>query len=149
MFKFPTFILIFLLGMRPAVAATDKIKWLDNWDAAQADAAKECKPLLIEIGAPWCPTCQTMEEGVLARTQFKNLSSQIILLRSNIDLDDGKSLQQRFLAPYIPTYIFLRPDGHEIGRMFGQQPEANFLIRLSSWLKKSREVPCKSSPLKT
>ncbi len=142
-------LLLSLAPSQPRAGETQKVRWYDNWDAASAQSQKQCRPLLLEIGAGWCPTCQAMEKGVLSGANFQKLSSRLVPLRADIDQKEGKSFQKRYLAPYIPTYILFRPDGKEVGRMVGQQSDGNFLVRLSSWLEKSKEVSCPSSPSKT
>jgi|GEM_PF-2920507 len=138
-----------LLLPAPAARAQEAAPWKDAWAGAQAESAKSCRPVLLELGAPWCAACRAMESGVLSSERFRALSRALILVRVDVDGREGRPLQKRFLAPYLPTYLVLRPDGKELGRMAGWQPDGRFLARLSSWLKKSKEIPCKSSSSKT
>jgi thioredoxin-related protein len=87
-----------------------------------------------------------MDAGVLKGADFHALAARMILLRSNVDEAEGKALQKRFLAPYTPAFLLIRPDGREIGRMVGWQPSGKFLTRLYSWLNRSKEIKCPSSP---
>jgi hypothetical protein len=90
-----------------------------------------------------------MDAGVLAGEDFRALAAGMILLRSNADAAEGKALQKRYLAPFMPSFLLIAPNGRELGRMVGWQRGGNFLSRLSSWLNKSKETPCPSSSSKT
>lgn len=105
--------------------------------------------MFLELGAPWCQACQNMDAGVLDGKDFRALAEGMVLVRLNADGAEGKSLQKRYLAPYMPSFLLIGPDGREVGRMVGWQKSGNFLTRLSSWLKKSKEKTCPSSPSKT
>jgi thiol:disulfide interchange protein len=140
------FALAFLLPLFSSAAPAAAPAWSADWEAARAASQRECRPLLVEIGAPWCDACRAMDVGPLASARFKTLSERMILLRADAQGGEGRSLQKRYLAPFMPTYLFLGPDGRELGRMVGRQPERPFLARLASWLKKSQEAACKPSP---
>jgi thiol:disulfide interchange protein len=140
---------LFMRTTSPALAAESPAPSPVDWSVASKRSRHECHPILIELGAPWCAACHAMDSGVLGSNDFKGLSRDLIVYRADVDDEDGKSFQKRFLAPYLPTYILIRPDGSEVGRMIGWQPDGRFLTRLSSWLKRSKETPCPSSSSKT
>ena len=142
--------LVLLISLRASspVAAVEESSWRSGWVATSAESRKACQPVLLELGAPWCQACQAMDAGVLRGADFRALAARMILLRSNVDEPEGKALQKRFLAPYTPAFLIIRPDGREIGRMVGWQPSGKFLTRLYSWLNKSKEIKCPSSPSK-
>ena len=144
MFSAPYIIAILMRATVP-VLASEFTPTRADWAATNKRAQHECRPVLLELGAPWCAACRAMEDGVLGGVDFKGLSRGLIVFHSNVDEDEGKNFQKHFLAPYLPTFILIRPDGHEVGRMVGWQPDGRFLTRLSSWLKRSKETPCPSS----
>jgi thioredoxin 1 len=73
------------------------------------------KPVLLEISAPWCPTCKVQGEiiGALqADARFKDL----IVLR--VDFDNQKDVLREWRVRQQSTLIVLK-DGTETGRSIG------------------------------
>lgn len=145
----PNRLFALLLVLAPVSAAGDGARWRHEWGLAHEESREACRPLLIELGAPWCDACRRMEATVLARDGFLKIAGKMVLLRADADSEEGRGLQKRYLAPFMPTYLFLRPDGKELGRMVGQQNEGYFDARLRSWIRKSQEISCKPSSSKT
>ena len=143
-----SFVIAILMRATAPVLASESAPTRADWAATSKRSQHECRPVLLELGAPWCAACRAMEDGVLGGADFKGLSRDLIVFHADVDEDDGKQFQKRYLAPYLPTFILIRPDGRELGRMVGWQPDGRFLTRLSSWLKRSKETPCLSSSSK-
>src|SRR4051794_34003424 len=58
---------IFMVGMAAAIVVQCAL-WGANhasYNAALQDAQKQQRPLLVLVGANWCPGCQTMKTRVL------------------------------------------------------------------------------------
>jgi thioredoxin 1 len=87
-----------------------------NYSPATFDAAQKAgRSILVEIQAPWCPTCRA-QAPILAsletQPQFKNL------LVVHVDFDSQKEALRRFGARVQSTLITFK-GGVETGRSIG------------------------------
>ncbi|MFD1626613.1 thioredoxin family protein [Azospirillum griseum] len=90
------------------------------FDAAafqQAQAA--AKTILVDVSAPWCPTCQAQKPTVQALEQ-----SQPSLVVFDVDFDTAKDVLRRFKVQYQSTLIVFK-GATEVGRSTGEtRPDA-------------------------
>ncbi len=76
---------------------------------------KEGKSILVEVHAPWCPTCRAQAPVVnmlLAKKEFK----KIVALR--LDFDSQKEELKKLKVNRQSTLIVFK-DGKEVGRSLG------------------------------
>ncbi len=99
------------LSLATAALAIDQKFDQKAFDAAQAAG----KPILIEVTAPWCPTCKA-QAPILSKlkgeARFKNLAS------FNIDFDSQKDLLKKFNVQKQSTLIVFKGK-QETGRSTG------------------------------
>ena len=96
--------------------ATATLAMDQNFNQAAFDAAQAAgKPILIEVTAPWCPTCKA-QAPILSKlkneARFKNLAS------FNIDFDSQKDLLKKFNVRMQSTLIVFKGK-EEAGRSTG------------------------------
>lgn len=80
-----------------------------TYEIAFKKSAQQQKPLLVLVGAPWCPACRTMKDGSLPSLEKKGDLKQVVYATVNADnqaelarrLMDGNSIPQLIL--YTPT----------------------------------------------
>lgn len=81
------------------------------FEAAQASG----KPILVEISAPWCPTCKAQKpilSGLATKAKFKDL------VAFEIDFDTQKDLLRKFDVFMQSTLITFK-GAKEVGRSTG------------------------------
>ena len=87
-----------------------------NFTPAAFEAAQKAgKPILVEVMAPWCPTCRAQApivKELSAEPKFKNL--QVFA----IDFDSQKDALQMFKAQRQSTLIVFK-GASEVGRSVG------------------------------
>ena len=98
------------------VASSVEEKLKEGWHASLAEglavAAREQKPVLIDLWATWCKNCLTMDKTTLADAQVGAALKDYVKVKfqaENPDEAPAKDVMQRFGAVGLPTYVILRP----------------------------------------
>lgn len=107
----------FTLSALPALA-------LDKTAFSQAafDAAmKAGKPVLIDVSAPWCPTCKAQAPILSELTKQPRFKNLVVF---NVDFDSQKDALRGFKAPQQSTLIVFK-GGTEMGRSVGDTNKAS------------------------
>ena len=105
------------LAAIPAFAATEA----PFTPAAFAAAQKDGKPILVDITAPWCPTCAKQKpilDGLLMTPEFKDL------VVYNVDFDSQKDVVRDMGARMQSTWVVFH-NGKEVGRQTGDTDAAS------------------------
>ena len=79
-----------MLGSLPAIAAD----WKPFTQAEFSAAQKDGRPILVDIFAPWCPTCRAQKpilEELTAKPEFKDLV--VLVVDFDHQTDDVRALQ--------------------------------------------------------
>lgn len=131
----------FLAVLSLAVSVHAVPLWLDSHDQALAESKASGRPLLVKFHAPWCYSCYYMTQNVLAKDSFAELAKGLVLLQADVDTPEGSALKARYLAPALPMFVVVGPKGEVVGRIAGEQTEADFLERLRALLKGAAPDP--------
>jgi thiol-disulfide isomerase/thioredoxin len=99
------------LAARPAAAATRAAFTDAAFDAAQAAG----RPILIEVTAPWCPTCRAQKPHVDAVAADPRMAQAVLL---SVDFDSQKDALRRLGVRSQSTLIAFR-GREERGRATG------------------------------
>ena len=102
-------------------AAIARLDWLTDFDAAQARARSENKPLLIDFtGSDWCPPCIRLRKQVFSKLEFADYAAKNLVLLE-VDFPKRKTLPptqqaandtvaRKFGVEGFPTLILLSPE---------------------------------------
>lgn len=99
-------------------------------DVALEAAQKAGKPILVEVAAPWCPTCQAQKpiiEGLAKSEKFKGF----VFLK--VDFDNQKQELRRLNVRTQSTLIVFK-GGNEVGRSIGDTNPASIEALLTKAL---------------
>jgi thioredoxin 1 len=87
------------------------------FDQAAYDAALAAgKPMLVEISAPWCPTCRA-QKAVLAELLVDPKFADLVHL--DVDFDNSKDVV-RALGARSQSTLIVYTGGAEVGRLVGE-----------------------------
>ena len=106
-----------MLGSLPAIAAD----WKPFTQAEFSAAQKDGKPILVDIFAPWCPTCRAQKpilEELTAKPEFKDLV--VLVVDFDHQTDDVRALK----AQQQSTWIVYK-GAEEIARTVGETNPGN------------------------
>lgn len=98
--------------------------------SALTTAQKAGKPILVEISAPWCPTCKAQKpilSNLAANPKFKDF------VRFDIDFDSEKDALRGLNAQKQSTLIVFKGET-EVGRSVGDTNAASIEALLSKAL---------------
>ena len=115
-----------MLGSLPAIAAD----WKPFTQAEFSTAQKDGKPILVDIFAPWCPTCRAQKpilEELTAKPEFKDL---VVLV---VDFDHQTNDVRALKAQQQSTLIVYK-GAEEIARTVGETNPGNIEALLKSAL---------------
>ncbi len=86
--------------------------WAPSLAAGLATAAREQRPVLIDMWATWCKNCLTMDKTTLANAEVKAALAGYVKIKYQAEQPDAppaKDVMKRFDAVGLPTYVILRP----------------------------------------
>jgi len=95
-------------------------------DAALAAAQREHRPVLLDFQAQWCYSCYYMATHVLTGAQWQPIEARLHVLEVDADSPDGASWMKKLGVKALPSYVVLKPDGSELGRIVAEQPPQAF-----------------------
>lgn len=90
------------------------IAWLEWSGAAFARAAREDKPILLSLVAPWCEHCLAMDRETFARADIARLV-ETLFVPVRVNTDRRPDLNERYNLGGWPTTAFLTPAGDILG----------------------------------
>lgn len=108
---------VLVLGLGASLLSTAALAATKaNFTPAAFDSANKAgKPILVEVTAPWCPTCKAQAPilGELSsQSRFKDLST------FTVDFDSQKDVLKSFNVQMQSTLIVFK-GGKEVGRSTG------------------------------
>lgn len=98
----------------------------DSYDQAYQVTQETGKPLVILVGADWCPGCQTMRNTVMPQVASRGDLKNVSFAHVNTDRDGtlARQLMSGNLIPQLVMYTKTE-SGWKIDRLVGaQSPEA-------------------------
>jgi len=103
--------LLFVAGCGSKTTPTSAAPPQPKTDAAAATDL----PKLWDFWATWCPPCKQLKPTIEALE--KEYEGKIEI--TSIDVDQDKSLSEKFKVEAIPTLVFLDAKGNELSRIVG------------------------------
>ena len=122
--------LAFIGLMAGAGACLAAPQWSTSLENALESAKGDGRPVLLDFQAPWCYSCYFMEGHVLNRQSFAEAARNLILLRVDVDEEEGRALKEKYRVTFLPTYIVVNAAGKALGRIVGEQAEPDFISKL-------------------
>jgi len=124
------------------IPAADTVEWLPYSPEMLARASRESRPLVIDFYADWCAPCKELDELTFAAPEVVAASREFVMLKVDLTLTgnpEAENLRQKYRARGVPTVVFLKPDGVEIGelRTIGFEPKHVFLSKMKRALELS------------
>ncbi len=117
-----------LIVVLPLAASAAEV---EPFTPAAFDAARAAgKPILVDVSAPWCPTCKA-QRPILSNLEAQPKFKDLVVL--DVDFDSQKDVLRRFGVRMQSTLIAFRGD-HETARSTGETRPAPLAGLLDSAL---------------
>lgn len=108
-----------------------------SWDDALALAAKENKPVYLDISASWCGYCKRMKSKVYTDDEVATFyNANFINVSVDGEVGEGVALAKKYGVKGYPTLVFLNPDGSLYFQTSGYHKSEKFLELGRARLKK-------------
>jgi len=99
-----------------AVTSSVEEKLKSGWHASLAEgldaAAREQKPVLVDLWATWCKNCLTMDKTTMENPAVVSALNNYVKIKfqaEDPDASPAKDVMERFHAIGLPTYVILKP----------------------------------------
>lgn len=110
------------LGFAAVLQVTLALTGTDGYAEAHQMVTETGRPMLVVVGADWCPACQTLEKTVLPQVRQRGLLRRVAFAVVNLDHDQELGQQLTAGGP-IPQMLMYRKtaNGWKLRRMVGNQ----------------------------
>lgn len=114
------------------INATDS----ENIEAAFKQAKTRHTPIFVDVSAVWCHSCYFMQKHVMTGPEWSAIEKKTIV----VEVDGDAPGSQRWLKAWqiggYPSYLIFDENGHEIDRLLGDRPRAQFYQELNPILER-------------
>ena len=108
----------------------EKVPWRIDFAAAQSEAKKTGKPMLLDFSAKWCEPCQEMRRTTWSSEKVARALVGYVPVQ--IDVDAHPDLAQQFNVEGFPHLTLLDANGNQIKSTEGGLGPDDFLDWLGS-----------------
>lgn len=106
-------------GSAQQAAKPAEVRWLDDPGAAFALARAEQRLVLVDLWAPWCHTCLSMQAEVLHARAVPELA-QLLLLQVDTERESNAEFLRKYPVAVWPTFYVIDPTSGAVrGRFLG------------------------------
>jgi len=109
-----------------ALAFADSRQTAPTVDAALAQARREHVPVFVDFQAQWCYSCYFMATHVLNGPEWEKLGKRMHAIEVDADSPDGAAWMKKLAIKALPSYVVLKADGSELGRITAEQSREKF-----------------------
>jgi len=117
----------------------EKLPWLEQFDDARRQAERVGRPILVDVGAPWCAWCKKLEEEFAQEVARKELARWTLL---RLDADDSTEEVRSLNVTALPALRILTPRGELVASQDGFMTAAD----LAAWLESHYDDALQISP---
>ena len=103
------------------------LSWIaDDYPAALACAKARNLPLVLDLWAPWCHTCLSMQQIVFTDPSFAADAPRFVFAALDTDRDANAAPVAKFPPAAWPTFYVVSPDEAVLARFVGAASTAQF-----------------------
>jgi len=115
------------------------MKWIeDDFASALACAKASKKPIALDLWAPWCHTCLSMQSEVFTDKSFVAEDSKFVFVALDTDRDENAAAVAKYPPSAWPTFYVIGTDGQVLSRFIGAASVEQFHAFLDTGLMASK-----------
>ena len=115
----------------PAIVLAGGIQFFEgSFEEALIQAEEEGKHVFVDVYTTWCGPCKIMDAVVFPRDEvgeYYNARFVNVKLDAEDEAINGPAISERYAVGAYPTYLYLNPDGTQVGRALGALPPSLFV----------------------
>jgi thioredoxin-like negative regulator of GroEL len=116
--------------------AVGQMKWFeDDMSGAVACAQKSKRPIVVDLWAPWCHTCLSMQTTVFTDPSFAAERDKFVWAALDTDREQNAAALQTLAISAWPTFYVLSPDQKVLARFVGAASVQQFHDFLAAGVK--------------
>ena len=113
-------------------APANNITWVKDYAAAEGQAARSGKPIILFFTGNWCSPCRIMKRNVWADRQVEaTVNAQFTPVIIDVDDPHEATVLSRFQVRATPTTIITDPQGKVLQQVQGGVAKPQFLEMLA------------------
>lgn len=89
--------------------ASQRIAWRTSFAAAQAEARRTNKPLLVDFTAAWCTNCKALDARTYTDANVIRESKKFVAVK--VDTDKDTATAKKYRVSSLPVVAVLKADG--------------------------------------
>ena len=114
-------------------APSNRITWVDDFTAAQQQAAESDKPIILFFTGKWCSPCRIMKREVWSEELVAaTVNEAFIPVRIDVDDPNAAATLSRYGVGATPTTIITDSKGNVLQHKRGRISKADFLELLGN-----------------
>ena len=122
----------FLIAALQTLSAHGAEGWYTDFKAAQEQARKLNRPMVVHFYTTWCGPCKRMDREVLNTPEVRHLlQNQVIGVK--VDGDHNAALRAHYNVTAYPTDLVLAPDGRKLHEINGAKPKAQYVATVAQF----------------
>ncbi|HET6384857.1 MAG TPA: thioredoxin fold domain-containing protein [Armatimonadota bacterium] len=129
-----------LMIAQASVAMAGSIPWTSNWTAAQADARRTGRLIMVDFFADWSLYSENLDNQVFPDASVVKAAAQFVPIRLNADAQ-GRQLAQKYGVTDFPTIAFVDAAGNFVDKIVGFEPAPAFAKELDRIEQDAKEFP--------
>lgn len=94
---------------KSASKSSTGIAWRTSFRAAQAEAKRTGKPILVDFVADWCTNCKVMDAKTYTDASVIRESKKFIAVK--VDTDKDTATAKKYRVSSLPLVAVLKPNG--------------------------------------
>jgi thioredoxin-like negative regulator of GroEL len=113
-----------------------QMRWFeDDYAGAVACAKQSKRPIVVDLWAPWCHTCLSMQTTVFTDPSFASERDRFVWLALDTDREQNAAALQKLSISAWPTFYVLSPDASVLARFVGAASVQQFHEFLAAGVK--------------
>jgi thioredoxin-related protein len=139
---------ILLLCASSALFA-DGIAWKTDLSAAQADAARTGRLMMVDVYTDWCTWCKKLDSDTYSDARVIKQAAGFVALKLNPEKSNAEqAFAQKYGVSGYPTILFLDADGGLANKVVGYLDAAGFSAMMTKTVDYAPRVKAYTAELK-